>query len=210
MSAARTTIAVALACTVGFAVAHAATDGFQAFTLESARRLRALRSPSPIPELELQFADGGPGRLSDRPARVILIDFIYTRCPTVCSALGSVYSRLQERLAAEIDAGSVALLSITLDPVHDGPDELRAYRARYSKDAAGWLLARPAAGDLQAWLGAFGVIVIPDRYGGFIHNAAVHIVGPDRKLVAILDFENIDAVAQAVRKIAGNPGETRH
>ena len=42
MSVRRTAIAATLACVAGFAAAHAATDGFEAFTLESARRLQAL------------------------------------------------------------------------------------------------------------------------------------------------------------------------
>lgn len=207
MSAARTTLAVALACTAGLAVAHATTDGFQAFTLESARRLQALRSPSAVPELRLEFSDGRRAGFAETPARAVLVDFIYTRCPTVCTALGSVYARLQERLAAEIAAGEIELVSISLDPAHDGPQELFAYRARYSKKAAGWQVARPAAaGELQIWLDAFGVVVIPDGLGGFVHNAAVHVVGPDRRLAAILDYQDVDAIADKAREIAGGAG----
>ena len=61
-------------------------------------------------------------------------------------------------------------------------------------DSAGWDLGTPAhAGELQSWLAAFGVVVIPDGLGGYAHNAAVHVVGPDRRLVAILDPEDVDA-----------------
>ncbi|MGQ0522328.1 MAG: SCO family protein [Betaproteobacteria bacterium] len=207
MSAARTTLAVALACTVGLAVAHATTDGFQAFTLESARRLQALRSPSAVPELQLEFSDGRRAGFAETPARTVLVDFIYTRCPTVCAALGSVYARLQDKLAAEIAAGEIELVSISLDPAHDGPQELFAYRARFSNAAAGWHVARPApAGELPRWLDAFGVVVIPDGMGGFVHNAAVHIVGPERKLAAILDYQDIDAIAGKAREIARGTG----
>ena len=116
--------------------------------------------------------------------RVLLVDFIYTGCPTYCVALGSVYARLQERLAPEIAAGTVRLLSVSFDPGRDGPAELAAYRARFSRDAAGWDLARPArAEELARSLAAFGVVVIPDGMGGYAHNAAVHVVGPDRRLL---------------------------
>lgn len=204
MSAARTTIAVAFACAVGFAVAHATTDGFQAFTLESARRLQALRSPAAIPDLRLQFSDGRHAGLTENRARVVLVDFIYTRCPTVCTALGSVYARLQERLAPEIAAGEIELLSITFDPARDSREELDAYRARFSSGTTGWHVARPApAGELPRWLDAFGVVVIPDGMGGFVHNAAVHIVGSERKLVAILDYRDLDAIVNRSREMAG-------
>lgn len=204
MSARRTTAAAILAFTAGLAVAHAVTDGFEAFTLESARRLSALRSPAVLPDLALDLADGGRAPLSRLPGRVLLVDFVYTNCPTYCAALGSVYARLQQRLAPEIAAGDVRLVTVTFDPGRDGPGELRAYRARHSADAAGWELGRPArAGELQDWLRAFGVVVIPDGLGGYAHNAAVHVVGPDRRLVAILDTQDIDGVVNAARKTAG-------
>lgn len=199
MSARRTAIAATLVCVAGFAAAHAATDGFKAFTLESARRLHALRAPAPVPDLALDLADGARVRIRQLPARVLLVDFVYTNCLTYCSALGSVYAQLQERLAPEITSGGVQLLSITFDPERDGDNELRAYLARNGANAAGWNLGRPAQADLRAWLDAFGVVVIPDGVGGYTHNAAVHLVGPKRTLAAILDPGDLDAIVQATR-----------
>ena len=198
----RTTIAATLVAAAGFAIAHAATDGFHAYTLESARRLAALRSPAAVPDLRLEIAGQGETRLSDIGAQVVLVDFIYTRCQTYCSALGSVYARLGERLAPEIAAGSVRLLSISFDPAHDGPRELLDYRTRYSRDPAGWHVARPGgAADVRHWLDAFGVVVIGDGMGGYTHNAAVHVVGPERRLAAIHDLQDVDGVVRATRRI---------
>jgi protein SCO1/2 len=199
----RTTVAAALVFAAGLAAAHTATDGFEAYTLESARRLAALRSPAPVPDLVLESADGGAVRLGAMTEPVLLVDFVYTRCPTTCQALGSVYARLQERLAPEIASGKVRLVSISFDPRHDGPSELRAYRARYSRDSAGWSLARPVhETQLDEWLAAFGVVVIPDGMGGYTHNAAAHVIGPDRRLAAILDIEDIGAIERTARIMA--------
>jgi protein SCO1/2 len=200
----RTTIASVIVLAAGLAVAHTATDGFESYTLESARRLAALNAPAPVPDLALDLAGAGRAGLHGLPGRVLLVDFIYTGCPTYCVALGSVYARLQERLAPEIAAGTVRLLSVSFDPGRDGPAELAAYRARFSRDAAGWDLARPArTEDLARALAAFGVVVIPDGLGGYTHNAAVHVVGPDRRLVAILGLEDLDAIVNTARQLAG-------
>jgi len=203
----RTALAACLVSAAGLAIAHAATDGFTAFTLESARRLAATRSPVPVPDLALDLADSGRSRLGALPGRVLLVDFIYTGCPTLCTTLGSVYARLQQQLRSEIAAGEVRLLSISFDPAHDGPRELRAYRARFTRDPAGWMLGQPGeAGDLARWLDAFGVIVIPDGLGGYVHNAAVHVVGEDRRIRAILDLDDTDRIVVAVRAaIERNP-----
>ena len=199
MSVRRTAIAATLACLAGLAVAHSATDGFEAFTLESARRLQALRAPAPVPNLALDLADGSRAPISEMGGRVLLVDFVYSNCPTYCASLGSVYAQLQQRLAAEIAAGDVRLLSISFDPQRDSPAELRAYRARHGKTAAGWELGVPAREELGKWLDAFGVVVIPDGLGGYTHNAAVHVVGPGRHLIAILEAGDVDAVVQATR-----------
>ena len=200
MSARRTAIAATLACVAGSAAAQAATDGFGAFTLESARRLQALRAPVPVPNLALDLADGARAPLSEMRARVLLVDFIYSNCATYCVSLGSIYAQLQQRLAAEIAAGDVRLLSISFDPERDGAAELRAYRARHPKDPAGWELGVPLRAELRAWLDAFGVVVIPDGLGGYTHNAAVHVVGPDRKLAAIMDADDIEGIVRAVAR----------
>ena len=199
MSVRRTAIAATLACVAGFAVAHSATDGFEAFTLESARRLHALRAPAAVPDFALDLADGGRSLISQLEGKVLLVDFVYSNCPTYCASLGSVYAQLQRRLAAEIAAGDVRLLSISFDPERDNPAELRAYRARHGKTAAGWELGVPAREELSKWLDAFGVVVIPDGLGGYTHNAAVHVVGPGRKLIAIVEAGDLDAIVQATR-----------
>lgn len=204
MSIRRTAVAATLALAAGLTLTHTVSDGFAAWTLESARRLHALQSPMPVPDIALELADGGRTRLAALPGEVLLVDFIYTSCPTYCSALGSVYARLQQRLAPEIAAGQVRLVSITFDPARDGATQLKAYRARHSTSAAGWDLGRPATADMADWLEAFGVVVIPDRMGGYTHNAAVHVVGPDRKLVAILDPQDIDGAVAAARRLAGS------
>ena len=81
-------------------------------------------------------------------------------------------------------------------PRATAPDELRAYRARYSRDARGLgsRHARALRRAASSWLDAFGVVVIPDELGGYTHNAAVHVVGPERRLVAIHDLDDIDGI----------------
>lgn len=197
----KTLVAGAFAFAAGLAVTYAATDGFAAYTLESARRLAAQRSPKAIRGTLLELSDGRRQELTALDAPILLVDFIYTRCLAYCTVLGATNAQLQRELAPEIAAGRVRLLSVSFDPAWDGREQLQAYRARYSSDERGWDMARPAdAAALPALLAEFGVVVIPDELGGFAHNAAYHVVGPDRKLVAILDSDDISGVTAAVRQ----------
>jgi protein SCO1/2 len=136
---------------------------------------------------------------SDFRGRWLLVDFIYTRCPTYCLALGGEFAQLQRRLARPIAQGKVQLLSISFDPDHDTPPRLAAYQQRFGDQGSGWLAARPAgAQELRQLERIFGITVIADRFGGYTHNAAVHVVDPHGRLVEILDMGSAELVARSL------------
>jgi protein SCO1/2 len=202
----RTAAASVLALAAGVAATHFATDGFQAFTLETARRLAALRVSAPLPGYALVLADGSSGSLADWRGKVVVVDFFYSRCDTICSALGGAFGHLQERLAPELASGDLVLVSLSFDLARDGPAELARYRSRHVR-GAGWEVGRPTdAAALARWLDAFGVVVIPDGADGFVHNAAFHVVDPHGRLVAIRGIDELDRVVEEVRRAL--PGRT--
>lgn len=195
MAALRTLLASLLVLAAGVAALAVATDGFQAFTSEAARRINVREEARPIPSVTLQTASGRIVEFADLRGSWLLVDFIYTRCTTYCSAQGSTFSRLQERLARLIAGDEVTLLSISFDPKHDTPARLTGYKRRFGDSGTGWIAARPTkAPGLDALLRAFSVTAIPDRFGGYVHNAAIWVVDPRGRLVAIFDW---DAPAQA-------------
>ena len=61
---------------------------------------------------------------------VVVVDFVYTTCTTVCPVLSSVFARVQHRLGDRLGNG-VRLVSVSLDPVRDVPARLKSYAARY-------------------------------------------------------------------------------
>lgn len=199
MSVARTLAASLVALAVGLAATWTATDGLSAFTLESARREAALAHPKSIPALSLRFADGRVASLADVPARWLLVDFIYTRCESLCLVRGSIDHRVAELLASDIAQGQVSLVSISFDP-RDDPAALTAFLGRDGPVMPGREAAVAVdARDLPRWLDAFGVVVIDDGIGGYVHNDAVAIVDPDRRLVELVDSKDPAAIAAAVR-----------
>jgi protein SCO1/2 len=199
VSVLRTLLASLLILAAGIAALAAATDGFRAFTSETARRIDVREHPRVLPQVPLQTAEGRAIDLAGLRGRWLLVDFIYTRCTTYCSVQGGEFARLQDRLARPIADDKVVLLSISFDPVRDGPEQLAAYQQRSGSRGAGWIAARPATpAALDALMRAFGVTVIPDGLGGFVHNAAIAVVDPEGRLVAIMDW---DAPADAARYV---------
>ena len=178
-----------------------ATDGFHAFTSETARRIAIQRDQPQVPAVLLETQSGARLNLADLRGQWVLVDFIYTRCLTWCLALGGEFAQLQDQLATPLADGRLALLSISFDPTHDTPAELAAYQARFRSRGQGWMAARPLNDeDLRQLLRTFGVTVVPDTLGGYVHNAAILLVDPQGRLVRVLDAGNPHTVTQAVRR----------
>lgn len=188
-----------LCLAAGFCTLAAATDGFRAFTSQTARRIDVREHPRAVPPVPLQTARGQTIDFASLRGRWLLVDFIYTRCRTYCSLQGSVFARLQQRLAQPITRGKVMLLSVSFDPAHDTPSRLTDYKQRFGDSGQGWVAARPTnTDDLENLMQVFSVTVIPDRLGGYVHSAAIWVVDPDGRLVAIVDQ---DAIHKTVRYV---------
>lgn len=215
MRTALSLLAIGLAATAAVA---ALTDGFHVLTSESARRRQALESPVRLPDVPLRGADGGVHPLRADLAgdgRVVLVDFFYARCETICTALGSDFQRLQRALAEQGLQARVRLLSLSFDPAHDDAAVLTDYATRLRADPARWRFATVAdPRDLPRLLDAFGIVAVPDGQGGFVHNAAIHVVTPQGRLVRIRDLGALaqvlrDAEVEARRRVPANPVATR-
>ena len=187
--------ATLLALIVGATCILQATDGGRALTTETLRRSEVARRPQSVPDLALRDGAGHETRLQKLLAsggKVWIVDFIYTRCETVCSALGATFQRLQRELLDRGLEQRVGLLSISFDPANDDKAALRAYAARMNTDPSAWqVVTLASAADRKALLDAFGIMVIPAELGEFEHNAAFHIVDDRATLVRIVDYSSI-------------------
>lgn len=174
------------------------TDGFHAFTDEGARRHAVRTNPRPVPAVVLQDQDGRRFDMRELRGRLVAVEFIYVNCPTVCRALGEAFQRVRDALPAERLGRDVVMLSISFDPRRDVPTRLGDYALRHTADGDAWRVARVEdEAELESLLRAFGIVVIPDGFGGFEHNAALHLVDRDGRLVRIDDFDRpLEFVAQ--------------
>lgn len=203
--AVRTLLACAATAAVGAGALAAATDGFSAFTYDGARAQRALRAPYALPvDLALVTHEGRAMRLADLDAPVLLLNFVFTRCVGVCRSAGDLYGRLGQALAAEIERGQLRLLTVSIDPARDTPPELARWRARHAPSGAhGWIVgAPPDRRELARWQDAFGIVVLPLPNGDFEHNAAIAVIGPERRIHAFVAPERADELPQWVRRVA--------
>ena len=145
--------------------------------------------------------DGRLFRLSDYAGRIVLVDFVYIQCRSLCRVAGAQVQGLARSLEDEGLAQRTMVVTITFDPARDTPEVLRAHGRKLGADPAHWRVARPAdPSQLDALLHAFGIVAIPDGRGEFQHNGAVHLLDRAGRLAAIFDYEARDDILRALRE----------
>lgn len=72
--------------------------------------------------------------LRDHPT---VINFVFTRCDTICPVIAMKTQRLQDR-TADRKGVAIRFLTISVDPQHDTPARLTEFGARYQQNPARW------------------------------------------------------------------------
>src|ERR1700687_6116492 len=79
-----------------------------------------------LPDVSLIDQHGKAISLASLKGKPVLIDFIYTSCASTCPVLTSKMAAIARELGPALGA-DVRIVSISLDPEHDGPSELAKY-----------------------------------------------------------------------------------
>lgn len=79
--------------------------------------------------------DGAPFGTKDLAGKVVIADFFFTRCPSICPELTRKMIEVQKRFDGE---EGVRFVSFSVDPENDTPEVLRAYRDKFKIDDERW------------------------------------------------------------------------
>ena len=108
-----------------------------------------------VPDVTLRGTDGRPVplRVLLDGGRPLMLQFVFTTCPTICPLLTGTAARVREDLGK--DKAKILAISITIDPEHDTPSVLREYAANFDTDPD-WLFLTGRLEDIVAVQRAFG------------------------------------------------------
>jgi protein SCO1/2 len=136
-----------------------------------------------MPSFSLVDQTGKTVSLSDFSGKVVVVDFIYTRCPLpdVCPRLSANFASVSKKMRGR----EVEFLSITIDPQYDTPQVLAEYARRWQAGES-WRFLTGTAEQIQQVAGLFGLIYWPEE-GSITHTVATAVIGRDGTLVAKLD-----------------------
>lgn len=92
----------------------------------------------PVPEFRLTERSGRMVTRDDLKGKVWVAGFVFTRCSGPCPAVSATMARLQKELKLA-EADDLRLVTFTIDPDRDSPDELKAYAKNWQADPDRWL-----------------------------------------------------------------------
>src|SRR5215213_1836019 len=100
---------------------------------------------SRIPDFTLTNQLGQKVSLKDLEGKIIVADFFFTHCPTVCPEMTRNMKMLQTAIKSNDkvgnrDANYVQFISFTVDPERDSVAELKKFADKYQIDPQNWWL----------------------------------------------------------------------
>ena len=143
-----------------------------------------------VPDFHLLNQRDKQIRLSQFHGKVLLMTFIYTRCPLAdfCPRMSRNFAQIDKTLADDPALyKQTHLLSVSFDPDYDTPQVLRSYGSSYTgkyvnETFTHWDFAAPSKGDLPAVLRFFDVGATPEKDRTITHSLSTLVIGPDGKV----------------------------
>ncbi|MBI4514849.1 MAG: SCO family protein [Deltaproteobacteria bacterium] len=145
-----------------------------ALAVVGAAGIRALRAPreaaetlpvlTSVPAFSLIERSGRRVTDADLRGQVWVVNFIFTRCSSLCPMLSAQMSRLQSHLREQGEA-EVRLVSLSVDPEADTPSVLSEYAERFSADRERWWFLTGERAALYALIGDGLGVAVAQRPG---------------------------------------------
>jgi protein SCO1 len=142
-----------------------------------------------VPDFVLTNQNAKRVHFHDFRGKVLLVTFIYTRCPLpdFCPRMSDNFRQIQKQLLATSGSQAhTAFLSISFDPEHDTPAVLKHYASIYDKPTKGqhpfdWQFAVPSPRDLPEIAKFFGLVLQPQN-AQIVHSLSTTLISPDGKV----------------------------
>jgi protein SCO1/2 len=128
--------------------------------------------------------------------RIVVMDFVYTTCTTVCPVISAVFGQVQNKLGDRL-GDDVVLVSVSVDPVRDTPQRLKAY-SKIHKARPGWIWLTGQKSTMNAVLDGLGAYS-----PNFEDHAAMVLIGDGQsgQWSRLYGFPNPDRIVEQVNAL---------
>lgn len=155
--------------------------------VQPSKPVQRLEVGDPVPDFVMTTQEGRALKLSDLRGYVVVITFIYTRCPLpdFCPLMDKKFADLAGRLApVSSRADKVRLISLSFDPEHDTPEVLQKHATARGAKPPLWIYANASHPELAKIAGPLG-LAYGANGGEIAHNLCTAVVDPQGRLGSI-------------------------
>ena len=158
-----------------------------------------------LTDTKLVDSSGKPFQLSTLKGKPVVVDFIYTSCPGPCLMETAKLANVATRLGADLGA-KASIVSITVDPEHDGPAQLREYAQKQGADEKGWYFLTGSPAEIDTALAGFKLARQREPDGSVAHLVDMVLVGPDGREVKEYNGEAVNpkTIVKDVQDVLGD------
>ena len=127
---------------------------------------------------------------------IVVMDFVYTTCTTICPVLSALFNQVQTKLGDQV-GDDVWLVSMSVDPIRDTPQRMKAYSAKHhAGDGWLWLTGpKPVVDEVLVGVGAYTT--------NFEDHPTMVLIGDGRtgEWKRLFGFPNPDRIVKAVNEM---------
>jgi len=162
-----------------------------------------------LPQFRLVDQDNRPFSRDDMLGKVWVADFVFTSCADACPRLQNKMKRIQDRLLPPEQGGSIALLSISVDPERDTPEKLRDYAQAFGARKAMWVYLTGPQKEVertvvQGFHTAMAKLPVPGRDPhleafDIMHGERCVLVDAKGRIRGFYDADDADAILRDAR-----------
>jgi protein SCO1/2 len=153
-----------------------------------------------LPDITLQNQAGQPVTLSSLKGKPVLLDFIYTSCPGPCLVLTARMKKIARDLGPQLGR-DITMVSITVDPEHDGPKQLAYYVKEQGANFPGWHFLTGTPQQIDDVMANFKLKRVKESDGSVDHIIDFFMLSPDGREARVYNPDEIgpEAIAADVQ-----------
>jgi protein SCO1 len=136
-----------------------------------------------LPDVTLIDQHGQDVTLASLKGKPVIFDFVYTTCPGPCLLLTARMKRVADALGPALGR-QVRIVSITVDPEHDGSKQLLKYAQEQNADRKGWLFLTGSPKQIDDLMARFKLSREREADGTVGHVLEFFLVNADGRAVA--------------------------
>lgn len=155
-----------------------------------------------IPDFSFTNQDGNEVTQDAVEGKVYVCDYFFTTCQSICPIMSKQLDRVYD---AWKDNPDVMILSHTVDPETDTPEQLKTYASEYEADTKRWIFLTGEKEALYTLARKGYLLDAEESFGGeedFIHTQNFALIDKHRRIRGFYDGTDEKQVDQLINDIS--------